>query len=196
LANEEPWPSEPSCTGVLKGLEAELCVYTNVRFSAGRGLSIFTTPQIWLEFTSLPIIQDSYVLATANKPDGAYHTRQLPRKGVGMLANGKLERGDVITAFTPVLLVYMEDVLSTPKREQFLRLAVDQLPPKTRDAYLNLATIYGDKATIIQDVLKANTFEVQIGGARHLAIFPETSRINHDCGPKYFPPSQITLEYY
>jgi len=179
------WSYKPLCTNVLREINDRLCVYTNASFGNGRGVSIFTTPGIAAHFVTLPVNQNPTVFAEINKATGAWYTKSLPGRGIGMLAKQALKRGDLITAYTPVLIVYMEAALSTMEREKYLRVAIEQLPPKTRIAYQSLATIYGDAETIIQDVLKANTFEVQIGGHRHMAVFPETSRINHDCGPKY-----------
>lgn len=48
--------------------------------------------------------------------------------------------------------------------------------------------IYGHKTMRVQDRLKANAFEMQVGGVMHLALFPEANRINHDCAPKYLSP--------
>ena len=35
----------------------------------------------------------------------------------------------------------------------------------------------------VQDIVKANTFQILLGGANHLAVWPETSRLNHACAP-------------
>ena len=176
------------CTEFLKSIGefgSELCVYTNSTFSNGRGISIFTTPRIAEQFARLPPFQETAALDGINGPRGSWYKQQLPGKGTGMIANRNLERGDLITAYTPVLLVYIDRVLSTRDRERLLRLAIDQLPPASREAYLKLSTIYGNPAVIAQDVLKANNFEIQVGGEMHLAIFPEASILNHDCAPKY-----------
>jgi len=173
----------PTCNEVHDGI-GNFCVYTRQKFSNGRGISIFTRPHIAEKFASLAPLYDPSTLNGINNADGPWYTKSLPGKGTGMLAKHDLKRGDLITAFTPVLLVHPEKYLSTLAREALLRKAIGQLPVATRDAYLNLATIYGDPTTIVQDVLKANTFEVQVGGEMHLAIFPETARMNHDCAPK------------
>jgi hypothetical protein len=188
--NFAPWSYMPVCTQILEGIGSELCVYTNNTFSNGRGISIFTTPQIAEEFAALQPFQDSTSLDGVNNPGGPWYTQKLPGKGVGMLAERDMERGDLITAYTPVLLAHMENVLSTREREKFLRLAVDQLPAATVESYFSLATIYGDPRVIVQDVVKANAFEMQVGGQMHLALFPEPSRMNHDCSPKY---AQLSL---
>jgi len=70
-------------------------------------------------------------------------------------------------------------------REVLLRKAVDQLPKKSRKQYYSLAKIYNVESVKAQDVLKANTFGIEVGGWEHLGVWPETARFNHACGPKY-----------
>jgi hypothetical protein len=186
-----PWTHKPVCTEYLDGIGDKLCVYTNATFSKGRGISIFTTPRIAEEFAGLPPFQDPRSLSSRGinpEPDAAsqpWYTAFIRGKGLGMLAARPLQRGDLITAYTPYLLAHMENILSTQDREYYLRLAVDQLPTASRDAYLGLAKIYNDPSVVAQDVVKANAFEIQIGGLMHLAVFPESSRFNHACAPKY-----------
>jgi hypothetical protein len=186
-----PWTHKPACTDYLDGVGSKLCVYTNATFSNGRGISIFTTPQIAETFASLPPFQDSTALSSNNINPAAstkkqpWYTSLMPGKGTGMFASRPLQRGDRITAYTPYLLMHMENILSTEQREQFLRLAVDQLPAASKDAYLKLAKIYNEPSVVVQDVVKANAFEIQVGGVMHLAVFPESSRFNHACAPKY-----------
>lgn len=186
FAGFAPWSYEPVCTEYLEALDSRLCVYTNATFADGRGISIFTTPRIADEFAALLPFQDPSVLSShgINQPEGKCYTKNLSGKGVGMLAKQGLERGDLITAFTPYLLAHMENVLSSPERERFLRVAVDQLPTASKERYLSLATIYDEPSVVVQDVVKANAFEMQVGGQMHLAVFPETSRMNHACSPK------------
>ncbi|RFU32455.1 hypothetical protein B7463_g3890, partial [Scytalidium lignicola] len=189
LGDFSPWSYKPACASLQDDEEA-ICVYTNASFGHGRGISIFTTPEIAAQFAELPPFHDAAVLEDTNKNSGLWYTTQLPSKGVGMLAKKVLKRGDLITAYTPALLVYIDERMSTPDREKYLRVAINQLPPATRDAYLSLSTIYGNVDMIVQDVLKANTFEMEIGGHMHLAIFPEPARINHECTPN----SQYTID--
>lgn len=184
LEDYAPWSYEPVCTEYLENVGSELCVYTNAMFSGGRGISIFTTPRIAQEFASSLPFQDPSALDEINVSKDQWYTKKLPGKGMALMAARELKRGDRITAYTPALLAHMEQALSTQKREHYLRIAVNQLPRATRESYYTLATIFGDPSVIAQDVVKANAFEMQIGGQMHLAVFPETSRMNHDCGPK------------
>jgi hypothetical protein len=179
------WSYEPVCTEIIEGIGSKLCVYTNITFSGGRGISIFTTPQIAEEFAALPLFRDLTALDGINSSDGPWYTQKLPGKGTGVLAELDLERGDLVTAYTPLLLVHRENLLSTRKREKFLRIAVDQLPFATRELYLSLATTFGDPTLIVQDIVNTNAYDIEVGGQMHVAVFPETSRINHDCAPKY-----------
>ncbi|KAF2018542.1 SET domain-containing protein [Aaosphaeria arxii CBS 175.79] len=192
-----PWTHQPICTDVLQSLGSPLCVYTSASFSNGRGISIFTTPKIAEEFASLPAIQDPTILETRsiNIDSGTWHVQEMSGKGMGMVAKRNLKFKDRITGYTPALLAHVEDELSTLERERFFRLAVNQLPDAMRDMYLRLATVYGDPRVRVQDIVKANTFQLDIGGQNHLAVFPETSRLNHACAPNaqyYLEPTLLT----
>lgn len=180
-----PWSYDPVCTPYIPELKSELCVYTNFTFSAGRGISIFTTPTIAEEFSALPPFQDASALEGVNEPAKSWRTQKVPGKGIGVVASRNLDWKDKVMSTTPLLLVHPPpSALSSESIEIFLRIAIEQLPAVSRDWYLSLATIFRYENLKIQDVLKANTFEVQVGGMMHLAVFPEQSRINHDCGPK------------
>ncbi|KAF2447878.1 SET domain-containing protein [Karstenula rhodostoma CBS 690.94] len=179
----EPWSYPPVCTDVLPSVGSSLCVYTNTSFSHGRGISILTTPELAERILVLPPFQDSEVLQGVNDFTGTWYTQGMPGKGIGMLAKRDLVFKDRITAQTPALLAYLESDLSTADREKFFKTAVSQLPKATREMYLGLATVYGLPQVKYQDVVKANTFQLEIHGHNHLAVFPETSRLNHACAP-------------
>jgi hypothetical protein len=180
-----PWSYPPVCTDVLQSIGSELCVYTNTLFSDGRGISIFTTPKIAEEFARLRPFHDPEVLDDINVFSGNWYTEDIPGKGMGMLAKKHLKFKERVTAYTPALLAYLEDELPTMEREKYFRLAVTQLPDVTGRMYESLATVYGYEQVKYQDVVKANTFQLEVGGQNHLSVFPETSRINHACSPKY-----------
>jgi len=180
------WSLDPVCTKRLRQLSSEICVYTNISFSNGRGISIFTTPQVATSF-NLSLLSCQNILHKhrddINASSGTWYTKGIPGKGRGMLAKHDLKRGDLITVHSPILLAYKETILSKPERERFLRLAMDQLPPPTRQAYLDLATMRHDPTILAQDIVSANSFEMVVKDNPHLAIIPEPARINHDCAP-------------
>ncbi|KAJ4296810.1 hypothetical protein N0V90_006858 [Kalmusia sp. IMI 367209] len=178
-----------------RGVGSKLCVYTNTSFSHGRGISIFTTPELAEKFAALPPFEDPDALRGINEFSGNWYTQEMPGKGMGMLAKRDLKFRDKVTAYTPALLAYLESDLSTAERERFFRIAVSQLPEATRVMYLQLATVYGLPQVKYQDVVKANTFQLEVSGYNHLAVFPETSRLNHACSPNaqyYLDPSLLT----
>lgn len=179
-----PWTHKPYC---YQSPTLELCVYTNASFASGRGISIFTTPELAKTFSQLPAFQDATVhTPPTNIPESSIpgSVQPIPSKGLGILASRSIKREELITSYTPLLLVFRESELSTSQREEFLTRAVKQLPEKSRKRYYEMATAYGLKGIETQDRLKANIFGADVGGLEHLAIWPEAARVNHECGPK------------
>jgi hypothetical protein len=181
-----PWSYSPVCTPKLSSIDDVLCIYTSTSFSNGRGISIFTTPSIAQRFATLLAFKDPTALEhrNVNVPTDTWHASSIPNKGIGLLATRSLKFKDRITSYTPVFLAHLEGELSTLDREKWWRHAIHQLPEATRDEFLSLAYVFGDERVRVQDIVKSNTFQIEVGGANHLAIFPETSRLNHACNAK------------
>lgn len=180
-----PWSYPPSCTLPLPGIGTSLCVYTSTTFASGRGISIVTTPSLAARIASLPAFTSPSTLDAdkTNEPSGSWFTSSIPNKGVGTLALHDLAPQAQILRYTPAFLAYLEADMTTLDREALWRTAITRLPSTTRHSFLSLMHIYGDLRVRIQDITKANTFQLSIHGTNHLAIFPETSRLNHDCAP-------------
>ncbi|KAG9186810.1 hypothetical protein G6011_09918 [Alternaria panax] len=180
-----PWSHIPVCTPHLPGINDTLCVYTDETFARGRGMSIVTTPRLAREFAVLPAFLDDALLAarSVNIPTDVYRATNIPGKGVGMLAARQLMFGNTVTSHTPAFIAYLESELSTLDREALWRVAIGQLPRPLQESFLSLATVYGDERVRVQDIVKANTFQLEVGGVNHLAVWPETSRLNHACAP-------------
>ncbi|KAL5461967.1 hypothetical protein PMIN07_005061 [Paraphaeosphaeria minitans] len=168
-----PWSYPPICTDVLPSVGSSLCVYTDTSFSHGRGISIFTTPDLAERTVVLLPFQNPEALQGINDFTGTWITQEIPDKGMGMFASrdlmvseyllnivdhniDKLKFKDKITAHTPALLAYLESDLSTAEREKFFKLAVSQLPEPTRAMYVGLATVYGMPQVKYQDIVKAS----------------------------------------
>ncbi|KAH7096032.1 hypothetical protein FB567DRAFT_544272 [Paraphoma chrysanthemicola] len=180
-----PWSYPPTCTDILPSLNDRLCVYTSTTFSNGRGISLFTTPSLATQFASLPGFADPSALAKqhVNKFTNTWRATSIPNKGIGMLATKPLQFKDRVTSYTPAFLAYLEGDLSTMEREKWWRIAIEQLPDNIKNDFLSLTYVFGDERVRVQDIVKANTFQVEVGGVNHLAVFPETSRLNHACNP-------------
>ncbi|KAF3040964.1 hypothetical protein E8E12_008931 [Didymella heteroderae] len=163
--------------------EAEEESYTT--FASGRGISIVTTPKLAAQVAALPAFTEPTILEEdgTNKPTGRWFTSSIPHKGIGTLALQNLRPGTQILRYTPAFLAYLEADLGTLDRETLWGTAVSRLPTSTRDEFLRLMYIYGDPRVRVQDIVKGNTFQLSLSGVNHLAIFPETSRLNHDCAP-------------
>lgn len=181
-----PWSHTPICTPKLPSINNVLCIYTSTSFSNGRGISIFTTPSAAKDFAALPAFQNLSVFQdrAINVPTNTSRPTSIANKGIGLLSTKPLKFANRITSYTPVFLAYLEGELSTLDRENWWRRAIYQLPAKSRDEFLSLAYVFGDERVRVQDIVKANTFQVEVGGVNHLAIFPETSRLNHACNAK------------
>jgi hypothetical protein len=181
-----PWTHPPTCTPILSNINDTLCIYVSTTFSNGRGIAIFTTPSIAAQYATLPAFTSPSLLTSQsiNIPTNTWRATPLPNKGIGMLATHALSFGDKVTSYTPAFLAFLETELSTLDRETWWRRAIDLLPEKTRDEFLALSYVYGDERVRVQDIVKANTFQVEVGGGNHLAVWPETSRLNHACNPK------------
>lgn len=180
-----PWTHQPICTTPLPSIQSPLCIYTSTTFASGRGISIVTTPSLAAHVASLPAFAQSSILQNdgTNKPTHLWFTSSIPGKGIGTLALHDLSPGTQILRYTPALLAYLEADLGTLEREALWSLAITRLPRPTREAFMALTYIYGDPRVRVQDIVKGNTFQLAIAGANHLAVYPETSRLNHDCGP-------------
>ncbi|KAF1941812.1 SET domain-containing protein [Clathrospora elynae] len=194
-----PWTHPPICTEKLPSINDKLCIYTSTTFSSGRGISLFTTPALAAQFAALPAFQDPSALSSqsVNTQKNTYSISPIPGKGLGMLASKPLRFGDRVMAHTPAFIAYLESELSTAEREAWWRQAVEALPEEIKEKFLGLSFVYGDERVRVQDIVKANTFAVEIGGVSHLAVFPETSRVNHACGPnaQYIIDTEILTHY-
>ncbi|KAJ4380459.1 hypothetical protein N0V86_003814 [Didymella sp. IMI 355093] len=154
-------------------------------FASGRGISIVTTPALAAQIVSLPAFSDPSKLKAngTNEASHLWFTSSIPNKGIGTLALHNLTPGTQILRYTPAFLAYLETDLGTLDRESLWGTAISRLPRSTRDAFTSLMYIYGDARVRTQDIVKGNTFQLSVAGTNHLAIFPETSRLNHDCAP-------------
>ncbi|KAL5114689.1 hypothetical protein ACEQ8H_007423 [Pleosporales sp. CAS-2024a] len=180
-----PWSRAPVCTPKLSSIDDILCIYSSSSFGSGRGISIFTTPLAAKQFLELPAFKHKLALQErdVNVPTDVWRASSIPNKGIGLIASKPLEFGDRIMSYTPVFMAYLEGELSPLDRETWWRYAIDQLPERSRDEFLNLARILHDDRVMVQEIVKSNTFQMEVGGVNHLTVFLETSRLNHACDP-------------
>ncbi|KAJ9608197.1 hypothetical protein H2200_007185 [Cladophialophora chaetospira] len=191
-----PWTHDPICTEYRPALNSTLCVYTDTTFNNGRGISIFTTPEIASQIadtiSSLKAAEPLSIQAKTHP----WTTIPVPNKGIGVIATEPLSRGDLVSSFHPYLVLHTENILSTTdEREKFLRLAISQLPKSSQEQFYDLAKMFDDERLVAQDVVKSNGFNLDVGGVVHVAVFPEASRFNHACDPNaqyYLTPDTLS----
>ena len=183
-----PWTHDPKCTEKLEHGRS-YCVYTSDTFANGRGISIFTTPRAAKQIAALAAFNVPGALDDVKElQDVPWHTEVIPGRGIGMIADRELARGDRLTAYTPLLLMHeqLEAFVSRAELEQFLQIAVDQLPADSRRMLLSLQGSEDGGESTIKDIVATNSFEFLVGKDQqpHFFVYPETSRFNHDCRAK------------
>jgi len=120
-----------------------------------------------------------------DSPPRPFYATEIEGKGIGLIANRTIRKGEQIMALNPTFLAEKNFLMSpedTNEQSRVLDLAVQKLPASQRRAFMRQM---GDD---VSDILMMNTFQVDLGGERgaghHLGSFPEASRLNHDCRPK------------
>ncbi|KAI1451728.1 SET domain-containing protein [Annulohypoxylon moriforme] len=123
---------------------------------------------------------------TATGPTAAtlpFHVTNIPGKGVGILADRKIRKGEVILVRPPTLMVQTSPHVEMERGtlDVLYGLAVEKLPRKGHELFM------GQMGSDIYDKIETNCFQLYIDGANesgsHLGCYPEISRFNHDCRP-------------
>jgi hypothetical protein len=94
-----------------------------------------------------------------------YYIDKVPGKGLGVVANKTLHRGDVVMTEFPAFLVHRSlERSSITQSEQFSILddALDELPPARREAFLAQMGHFGGHR--ITDILTTNASQLDLGG--------------------------------
>ncbi|KAK1968369.1 SET domain-containing protein [Colletotrichum sublineola] len=176
------WTGPHGCVG-------SYCLYANRDFADGRGIVIISTPKnvqkvrdLEKNLQSQPLEEDP----SSRAPP--FEIKEVEGKGLGMIANKTLARGDNVMLKTPVLLAHRAFIERTPAVDQhaLLGAVVGFLPPRTRDGFLSQMGHFGGHQ--VSDIMATNSFQMDIGGGaqgdgHHYGNYPEVSRYNHDCRP-------------
>lgn len=162
------------------------CVYANMGYARGRGLVAITTEA---NFPLLKTLEYSGDKINGSRPvtntSTVYNVQNITGKGLGMVANKELHRGDAVLLEVPILLVH-EKVMTkveSSKQHRLLDTAVDLLPSDTKT--LLLSQMGHSEGHRVKNILFTNTFQIDIGGedGYHYGNYPSSSRFNHDCRP-------------
>jgi hypothetical protein len=150
--------TETKCIqGKEDGIEKH-CVYTIPSFAKNRGISIISSPATAEEIFQLPAFTDSTLYDEPNNDAyPSFFAIPIPGRGIGLVANRTMYRGDLIYSNFPALLVdvRLEDIYP----DEFLslqQLAVESLPDETQNLFMNLAT--DPKDDKVNGIIRTNSF--------------------------------------
>ena len=179
IANtRSPWIEESiTCTA---NASTKFCTYHTPEFANYRGLSVLTKPEIAGKIATYR----SVVSPATETPELAYpppfEIKQLPGRGMGVIANRTIERGETLFAHA-VVGIFHNDVFTHKGHQHYHEYeglfhdAVDQLPTQTNEKFWALATHEEGGVDGVIGRLNTNVFAVNMGGEEHSVIVPETA---------------------
>jgi hypothetical protein len=158
------WSMTPKCTQQSKSTP-NYCVFTSSTFASGRGISILTSPEHAEELTKLPAFADPTVhrnLGVNQLSTPPFVARQMKGRGIGLVANRTIMRGEWLMSFTPAFMMPQDtyDAIAPHDRLQLQRLAIQQLPHRLRNSSESLFGQGGDD--FIDDMIGTNSFSLTI----------------------------------
>lgn len=143
------------------------CVYSRSSFNHGEGITIITTEETAVTLADLPIwdttTADSH-FTSAGHSDDRYHDDEIPGKGIGLVADRTIRRGELLMNRKPSFLADERIINDVHVVETLFPGAFANLPSAHQKAYLNLSThIPVDTPTDqIRGVMLSNSFNIQL----------------------------------
>ena len=174
-----PWTNLPHCTGRSDASNA-LCVFTDSTYAQGRGISIVTKPAIAKDFLKLRGFADPKVMAgiPMSQFPPPFAITQLPGRGMGVVANRTIERGELIMAYTTTTIFHADTFAEDEDDEEpdfpMIHVAVDRLPRSSRARWLDLAAHFEGRDTY-NEKISTNSFSEEFGEEEHYMVIPEIS---------------------
>ncbi|RYP04755.1 hypothetical protein DL765_010073 [Monosporascus sp. GIB2] len=217
-----PWTHPPECltAGFDRKNGTKYCIYTNSAHGH-RGVSLITTPETAANIVELlddfnpdfmreqldpyrstsnrtyavPIRRDTGTeLPESAGEQRSYEIVDTPYKGKGVVATRRIKRGEVIMVDFASLVLDLAFPGSVRRLDgyELLLKAVGKLAEPER--VLGLARRRDHPPNVVEDVLRTNSFQFELDGKPHMALYPDIARINHACDPNaYFQSSQPSL---
>ncbi|KAI0127425.1 hypothetical protein BJ170DRAFT_683268 [Xylariales sp. AK1849] len=211
---ESLWPIATSCATGSNGTDV-YCVYSNPSFAGGRGITILTSPSEAIKLAKSTAFTNPTLYQTVkdfNAPASPrWRVEEVPGKGMGLIANQNLQTGDHIMSVSASIMVdyRVYDDVSEPHYFQMQANGIDLLPH--RAIFLNLSTHdeAEDYVSQVHKIILTNAFDISDAEVirrpenekeeRFYTVFPEISRMNHDCRPTshyYFDPYTFTQNVF
>ncbi|OIW33767.1 SET domain-containing protein [Coniochaeta ligniaria NRRL 30616] len=208
--SQHSWTRSSPCFR-SKGNKHEYCVFTDSTFAENRGTTLVTTAERAAYLERIPAYTDPSVTKGINqdiirtKP-AKYKVEKIEGKGLGVIATGFINRGELIMANT-VSLMFDYAAYENLERDDYLDIqaqAVDSLPEAHRRLILDMSTHDEGNFTyleLVEKITSTNAFDVDPDDDdvdqdnKFYVIFPEIARMNHDCRPAadyYFDLETLT----
>ena len=194
------WTHSSPC---IQGDDADdpICVFTDTTFADGRGISLVTVARRAGHLATTPAFAEPDTVKGINHdlgqtPPAKYEMRELPGKGMGLIATAPIRRGDQIMANTASLMIDYR-AFSELTKAQYTSLqshAVDHLPPQHRALLLSLSThttspSHLSHPDLVDKIAATNSFDIDPDSddpdQHHsfFVLFPSIARMNHACRP-------------
>jgi hypothetical protein len=183
-----------------KGNGQEYCVFSDSTFAENRGTTVVTTAERSAYLERIPAFTDPSLTKGINQDitrtvPAKYKVERIEGKGMGVIATGFIDRGELIMANT-VSLMFDYAAYENLGRDEYLEIqaqAIDSLPEVHRRLVLDLST-HDEEANLthlelVEKITSTNAFDIDWEEDdpdqenRFYAIFPEIARMNHDCRP-------------
>lgn len=184
-----PWTHPPTCEYTVDK-KTKYCVYTNSRHGS-RGWSIIATPETaadsaWMlnhavnnsatpvSFPGIPGGQQRCGTAAGEK----YTMVDIPGKGKGLVATRKIARYEEILVDYATIMVDVMFTSEVPafKGYKLLHKSVAQL--QDPGSVLGLGKSNPLARDDVENILRTNAFSTELGGRKHIALFPIVSVSN------------------
>lgn len=174
-----PWTSPPYCPE-----NTIYCVFTNAGFQGpGRGVSLIDVQPSSTSNAASAVDSVAQLLSSLPAPETTrdesppYEMRDIAGKGKGLVATRKISRGQAFMV-DYAAVVADKQFSSRVKRaqgRQLLREAIHRLPSAEQVLSLARSSPNPDNVPAFEDVMKTNSFNVEIAGKGYMALFPRVA---------------------
>lgn len=215
LANEL-WPISSTCAGRHNETE-EFCIFSNPDFAGGRGITILTTPAEAVAIAQSPAFAEGDLYKGVKDFNAAasdkWHVEEVPNKGMGLVASRNLAMGDHIMSVSAAIMTDFDiwDHVSVDQVRRMQTEGIGHLPKNHREIFMNLSTHDGADSheEQVYKIILTNAFDISdveiitrpkdAQSVNFFTVFPEVSRMNHDCRPNahyYWDPDTFTQNVF
>ncbi|KAL9949014.1 hypothetical protein ACHAO5_001266 [Verticillium nonalfalfae] len=178
-----PWTHRPSCVEAANDPKVKFCTYTNAGHGP-HGFSLITTPEI--AAANIDTLQDPSFSSVGApnlehwqklEDDPPYEVVDLPGKGKGVVATRLIKKYDVFMSDYAVMFVNFQFTASVRQQDGYEQLHTAAERLRNPHALLSLGRSNpGHQSDIVEDVMRTNSFNLDISGVPHMGMFPKISR--------------------